>query len=84
VAVSWEQSKGGTHYTSVAQGNGGYASTCNNSETTCLFNDLLCGLNYSITVSASNGVCSSAPCVPQNVTAEMMCSSDTGMVWWEE
>uniref|UniRef100_A0A3P8T8Q7 Fibronectin type III domain containing 7, related sequence 3 n=1 Tax=Amphiprion percula TaxID=161767 RepID=A0A3P8T8Q7_AMPPE len=66
---------------------------CNSSETTCLFHDLLCGLNYSITVSASNGMCSSAessavdidtPCVPQNVTAEMMCSSDTGVVSWEQ
>lgn len=60
VAVSWEPSKGASSYTTVAQGNGGYASTCNSSETTCLFNDLLCGLNYSITVRASDETCSSA------------------------
>ncbi|XP_008292889.1 uncharacterized protein fndc7b [Stegastes partitus] len=94
VAVSWERSKGASSYTSFAQGMAGYASTHNSNETTSLFNDLLCGHNYSITVSASNGICSSAessavdidtvPCVPQNVTAKMMCSSDTGMVSWEE
>ena len=60
VAVSWEPSKGASSYTTVAQGNGGYESTCNSSDTTCLFDGLLCGLNYSITVSASDGTCSSA------------------------
>lgn len=60
VAVSWEPSKGASSYTAVAQGNGGYASKCNSSQTTCLFNDLLCGLNYSITVSASDETCRSA------------------------
>ncbi|XP_071342815.1 uncharacterized protein [Trachinotus anak] len=94
VAVSWEPSKGATSYTTVAQGNSGYASMCNSSDTTCLFGDLLCGLNYSITVSASDGMCRSAgssaveintlPCVPQRVTAEMICSNDTGVVSWEE
>ncbi|XP_059196342.1 uncharacterized protein LOC131977156 [Centropristis striata] len=94
VAVSWESSKGASSYTTVAQGNGGYMSECNSNETTCLFDDLLCGHNYSITVSASDGTCSSAessaeelstvPCVPQNVTAEMVCSNGTGIVSWEE
>jgi len=60
VMVSWEPSKGALSYTTVAQGSAGYASTCNSSETTCLLNDLLCGLNYSITVSASDDMCSSA------------------------
>lgn len=60
VAVSWEPSKGASFYTAVAQGNGGYASSCNSSETTCLFDDLLCGLNYSVTVRASDETCSSA------------------------
>ncbi|XP_034531079.1 uncharacterized protein LOC117806306 [Notolabrus celidotus] len=94
VSVSWEPGKGAISYTTVAQGSGGYASTCNSTMTTCLFSDLLCGLNYSITVSASDGTCSSAdsyateintvPCIPQNVTAEMVCSDDTGVVTWED
>uniref|UniRef100_A0A3Q3FJ43 Fibronectin type III domain containing 7, related sequence 3 n=1 Tax=Labrus bergylta TaxID=56723 RepID=A0A3Q3FJ43_9LABR len=80
VAVSWEPSKGARSYTTVAQGNGGYASTCTSNETTCVFSDLLCGLNYSITVVASD----ETPCVPQNVTAQMVCSDDAGIVSWEE
>ncbi|XP_035863315.1 uncharacterized protein LOC116038126 [Sander lucioperca] len=93
VAVSWEPSKDASLYTTVAQGNGGYASTCKTNGTTCLFNDLLCGLNYSITVSASDETCSSArssavqlntvSCVPRNVTAKMVCSNNTGVVSWE-
>lgn len=67
VAVSWEPSKGASSYTTVAQGNGGYASTCNSSETTCLFDDLLCGLNYSVTVHASDETCSSAGSSPLEV-----------------
>ncbi|XP_063747971.1 fibronectin type III domain-containing protein 7-like [Eleginops maclovinus] len=94
VAVSWEPCKGTSSYTTIAQGNGGYESTCNSSKTTCVFDDLLCGLNYSITVSASDDTCSSAKssplvintvrCIPQNVKAEMVCSNDTGVVSWEE
>ncbi|KAI3368520.1 hypothetical protein L3Q82_025527 [Scortum barcoo] len=94
VAVSWEPSKGASSYTAVAQGNGGYESMCDSSQTTCLFSDLLCSLNYSITVSASDNMCSSARssavelstvlCVPSKVTAEMVCSNDTGIVSWEE
>ncbi|XP_041862145.1 fibronectin-like [Melanotaenia boesemani] len=94
VIVTWEPSKGALSYTTIAQGRGGYASTCNSNETTCLLNNLLCGHNYSVTVSASDDKCKSAgsavvalntaPCVPQRVTADMVCSNDTGVVSWEE
>lgn len=60
VAVSWEPSRGALSYTTVAQGNGGYESSCNSTDTTCLFSDLLCGLNYSITVRALDDTCDSA------------------------
>ncbi|KAM7387682.1 hypothetical protein PAMP_023904 [Pampus punctatissimus] len=94
VAASWEPSRGALSYITVAQGNGGYESTCNTTNTTCLFNDFLCGFNYSITVRALDETCDSAEssaveinkgsCVPQKVTAEIVCSNDTGMVSWEE
>lgn len=63
MAVAWEPSKGASSYTAVAQGNGGYTSTRNSSDGTttwCVFDDLRCGLNYSVTVSASDETCSSA------------------------
>uniref|UniRef100_A0A3Q4I0C1 Fibronectin type III domain containing 7, related sequence 3 n=1 Tax=Neolamprologus brichardi TaxID=32507 RepID=A0A3Q4I0C1_NEOBR len=80
VAVSWEPSKEALSYTVVAQGHGGYASVCNSNDSTCLLGDVLCGLNYSITVTASDDT----PCVPQKVRAEMECRNDTGVVSWEE
>ncbi|TKS74220.1 Fibronectin type III domain-containing protein 7 [Collichthys lucidus] len=70
VAVSWEPSKGATSYTTVAQGNGGYASACNSSQTTCDFDDLLCGLSYSVTVSASDETCSSAESSAVDINTE--------------
>ncbi|XP_006797927.2 uncharacterized protein LOC102776891 [Neolamprologus brichardi] len=94
VAVSWEPSKEALSYTVVAQGHGGYASVCNSNDSTCLLGDVLCGLNYSITVTASDDTCNSnessaveidtVPCVPQKVRAEMECRNDTGVVSWEE
>ncbi|KAJ8274470.1 hypothetical protein COCON_G00090950 [Conger conger] len=92
--VSWASCYGATSYTAVAQGNGGYASYCNTSDTFCQFTDLLCGMTYSFTVIASNDDCSSTDsspvrqdtklCEPQNVSAEMDCSSNTGLVMWEQ
>ncbi|XP_064190128.1 uncharacterized protein LOC135254105 [Anguilla rostrata] len=94
VSVSWERSFGATSYAVVAQGNGGYASTCNTSDTVCQFPDLLCGTPYSVTVSAADDVCSSersaavhvntVPCEPQNVSASVDCASDAGLVRWEQ
>lgn len=84
VAVSWEPSKGASSYAAVAQGNGGYESTCNSSDTTCLFEELLCGQNYSITVHASDGSCSSAASSPVEIytgiknTQIHCCSLDRG------
>ncbi|XP_076010605.1 fibronectin type III domain-containing protein 7-like [Genypterus blacodes] len=94
VAVSWEQSKGAHYYTVLAQGSGGYESTHNSSKASFVFDQLLCGLSYTITVSASDDSCTSAesnakqintvPCIPQRTTAEMLCSTNTGLVSWEE
>ncbi len=61
VDVSWQPSKGAFSYTAVAQGSGGFASSCNSSSTTCAFSNLLCGLTYSIIVTASDHVCTSSP-----------------------
>lgn len=60
VDVSWQPSRGAVLYTAVAQGNGGFASTCSSNSTVCEFTDLLCGLTYSISVTASDHVCTSA------------------------
>ncbi|XP_051554352.1 fibronectin-like [Myxocyprinus asiaticus] len=93
VSISWDQSVGAVSYMAVAQGNGGYASVCHSTETPCVFSDLLCGLNYSIAVSASGETCSTAPsqpvvlsavsCKPQNVSAQLSCDTNAAIVTWE-
>ncbi|XP_057183469.1 G surface protein, allelic form 156-like [Triplophysa rosa] len=93
VDVSWQPSGGAVLYTAVAQGNGGFASACSSNSTACEFPDLLCGLTYSISVTASNHVCTSAqshsvlldtvPCEPQGIVGEMECGSHMGVVSWE-
>ncbi|XP_016331309.1 uncharacterized protein LOC107680061 [Sinocyclocheilus anshuiensis] len=94
VDVSWQPSQGALSYTAVAQGSGGFASSCNSSSTTCEFSNLLCGLTYSISVTASDHVCTSTPsnsvqldtvpCEPHGIVAQMECSSHTGVVSWEQ
>ncbi|KAJ8384528.1 hypothetical protein AAFF_G00204430 [Aldrovandia affinis] len=93
VSVSWEESYGATAYTAIAQGDGGYSYSCSTSGTVCQFSELLCGMSYSIEVSAADDACSSplssavrvntVPCEPQNVSAVVDCSSNTGVVTWE-
>nr|XP_015211037.1 PREDICTED: uncharacterized protein LOC102685057 [Lepisosteus oculatus] len=93
VSMSWEHSEGAVSYTAVALGSGGYSAQCYTSGTTCQFTDLLCGLSYSLSVTASHDTCSSSeshtvtlstvPCVPQNVTAQLQCANNTGWVFWE-
>ncbi|KAI7809537.1 hypothetical protein IRJ41_010869 [Triplophysa rosa] len=93
VSMSWNQSVGAVSYSAVAQGNAGYASVCNSTGTTCAFSDLLCGMNYSLAVSASDGTCvtapsqpvvlSTVPCKAQNASVQMSCSTNTAVVTWE-
>ncbi|XDV45473.1 hypothetical protein PO909_013567, partial [Leuciscus waleckii] len=94
VDVSWQPSRGAFSYTAVAQGSGGFASSCNSTNTTCEFTNLLCGLTYSISVTASDDRCTSTqshsagldtvPCKPQGITTEIECGSHTGVVSWEQ
>ncbi|XP_061739473.1 uncharacterized protein LOC133540674 [Nerophis ophidion] len=94
VSVSWGPSQGALSYTAVAHASGGYWSVCNSSETTCQLDDLMCGVNYSISVSARDQTCTSTgssvvelntvPCVPQVVSAAVACGDNTGIVSWED
>ncbi len=62
--MSWDASVGAISYAAVAQTSGGYASVCNSTGTACVFSDLLCGMNYSLAVSATDGTCNTAPSPP--------------------
>ncbi|XP_048832460.1 uncharacterized protein LOC125708743 isoform X2 [Brienomyrus brachyistius] len=95
VMVTWEHSPGATSYTAFAQALTGYNSSCNVTETVCEFDDLLCGLPYAFHVVAlDDDACTSlesmvayvdtVPCEPHNVTVMSDCSSDGGLIRWEE
>lgn len=64
VFVSWNRSVGAISYTALAWSSGGYTSVCNSTGTACRFSDLLCGMNYSLAVSASDGTCRTAQSQP--------------------
>ncbi|XP_077077959.1 uncharacterized protein fndc7rs1 [Siphateles boraxobius] len=93
VSVSWDRSVGAVSYSAVAWSSGGYASVCNSTGTACVFSDLLCGMNYSLAVSASDRSCSTAlsqpvvlstvSCKPQNASVLLNCDTNSAVVTWE-
>ncbi|XP_063282186.1 fibronectin type III domain-containing protein 7-like [Pelobates fuscus] len=72
----------------------GYNDTlqCNTSDTSCELQNLECGQNYTVTVWAEDGTCrgpdsprvtfQSVPCIPQNITAAVMCGVNSLIVTW--
>uniref|UniRef100_A0A8C1ZR06 Fibronectin type III domain-containing protein 7 n=1 Tax=Cyprinus carpio TaxID=7962 RepID=A0A8C1ZR06_CYPCA len=93
VSVSWDPSVRAISYAAVAQTSGGYTSVCNTTGTACVFSDLLCGMNYSLAVSATDGTCNTAQsqpvvlrtvsCKPQNASAQLSCDTNSAVVSWE-
>ncbi|XP_016396758.1 fibronectin-like [Sinocyclocheilus rhinocerous] len=93
LSVSWDPSVGAISYAAVAQTSGGYTSVCNSTGTACVFSDLLCGMNYSLAVSATDGTCNTAQsqpvvlstvsCKPQNASAQLNCDTNSAVVSWE-
>lgn len=84
VDVSWQPSHGALLYTAVAQGTGGFASTCSSNSTACKFNNLLCGLTYSISVTASDNVCSSAQSLNVLLDTGKMCTHNSLERPWKQ
>ncbi|XP_036412774.1 mucin-5AC-like [Colossoma macropomum] len=92
-SVSWSPGNGAVLYSAVLQSSDGRTYTCNSTATSCDVTNLPCGQTYSVTVAAKGQNCSStnsrgspvrtAPCVPQNVSASVNCSSNIGTVSWQ-
>ncbi|MEE6513276.1 hypothetical protein FKM82_020823 [Ascaphus truei] len=90
--VSWNSSRRGENYTSLALGANGERYECNSTSTSCDVIGLKCGLSYSVTVAASNEVCrgepslpvelQTAPCVPELVAPTLSCESNVAAVSW--
>uniref|UniRef100_A0A673AKQ4 Fibronectin type-III domain-containing protein n=1 Tax=Sphaeramia orbicularis TaxID=375764 RepID=A0A673AKQ4_9TELE len=95
--VSWSAVEGAEMFIATATAEDGHNHTCqSNYSTSCNFTDLHCGEIYSVTVVTVDRRwgCSSrpssavevttAPCLPENVVAEVNCSTNVMSVSWSE
>ncbi|KAK1790976.1 hypothetical protein P4O66_014810, partial [Electrophorus voltai] len=92
-SVSWSPAIGAVSYVATLQSSNGSMYTCNGIATSCDVTNLPCGQNYSVTVAVNGQNCNStpsvgspvatAPCVPQNVSANINCGSNVAAVTWQ-
>ncbi|XP_026054455.1 uncharacterized protein LOC113040326 [Carassius auratus] len=91
VQISWQSSKGAQIYYAQAKSTV-KTLVCNSTSTSCIIPAICCGQTHTITVVAVANSCSSntsvtsqvtaGPCVPQNVSASVSCSSNIASVTW--
>ncbi|XP_010791369.1 fibronectin type III domain-containing protein 7-like [Notothenia coriiceps] len=90
--VSWTASQGAVQYSLMAHSSHNNVS-CQTSSLNCSLDNITCGNSYSVQVVAMDDNCSSipsqalifnsAPCPPQNVSAEVDCLSNDLMISWD-
>ncbi|XP_044075214.1 uncharacterized protein LOC122886733 [Siniperca chuatsi] len=90
--VSWSASRGAVQYSVTAHSSHSNIS-CMTSGLHCSLDNLTCGNHYTVQVVAMDDNCSSipsqalmfnsAPCPPQNVSAEVHCSSNDMTITWD-
>ncbi|XP_072296578.1 uncharacterized protein [Eucyclogobius newberryi] len=91
--VSWAASANAANY-SVKATNNGSPVYCHGPTTSCTLHDLDCNQKQTITVTASDEICTSnnsvpfdqgpVPCAPQNVQTSQICSTQEVVVSWDE
>ncbi|KAJ8270294.1 hypothetical protein GJAV_G00112640 [Gymnothorax javanicus] len=94
VLVSWAPSLVADSYQLTAMGSDGDMRECNTTDTNCTLEELQCGQEYSLSVIASSGNCSSSaslgvmfnsvPCRPDNLTVEVECGNGPAVLTWAE
>ncbi|XP_067845705.1 fibronectin type III domain-containing protein 7-like [Heptranchias perlo] len=94
VVVSWGRINGAISYGVTAEGSDGHTHTHNTTETRHEMLDLHCGQPYTITITtlsygwndiASTSVqIQTAPCIPENLTAELNCDSNAVSFSWDD
>ncbi|KAM9349923.1 fibronectin [Symphorus nematophorus] len=92
-SVSWGPSDGAETYVAIATGLDGHTHLCLTSNTSCTWNDLHCGEEYTVVVRAKDGNCTSLPsnssviymdpCVPQNLSASVNCDMRVISLSWD-
>ncbi|XP_069798451.1 fibronectin type III domain-containing protein 7-like [Narcine bancroftii] len=94
VVVYWGRSNGAREFNVIAEGSDGHTHSHNTTETRYEMLDLHCGQSYNITVttlsygrhsiSSTSIQIQTAPCIPENLTAELICDLNTISFWWDE
>uniref|UniRef100_A0A8B9HN00 Fibronectin type-III domain-containing protein n=1 Tax=Astyanax mexicanus TaxID=7994 RepID=A0A8B9HN00_ASTMX len=89
--LSWSESLGRESFLASVQSQD-HSDSCRSNQTHCSISSLLCGHLYNVSVQAVSGQCNSssvartqlqtAPCAPQNVSANLQCANNTASVSW--
>uniref|UniRef100_A0A8D3EA47 Fibronectin type-III domain-containing protein n=2 Tax=Scophthalmus maximus TaxID=52904 RepID=A0A8D3EA47_SCOMX len=92
-SVSWAPSDGAETYVVVATGTDGHDHPCVTNTTSCTWDDLHCGEDYTVVVTAKNDNCTSPPsnssvihmypCVPRNLVASADCNAKVVSLSWD-
>ncbi|XP_029686708.1 fibronectin type III domain-containing protein 7-like [Takifugu rubripes] len=92
VEVAWEASNGSDFYTATIQTGDGISNVCMSDSNQCSVPGLICGRNFSVTVTASNQQCKinssestslqSVPCAPTNISTVTNGTTNTALVSW--
>ncbi|XP_067331701.1 fibronectin-like [Channa argus] len=92
-SVSWEPSDGAKTYVVVATGLDTHTHQCFTNTTSCTWNDLHCGEEYTVVVSAKDDSCNSLPssssiismhpCKPLNLVVSVNCNMKVVSLSWD-
>ncbi|XP_029687008.1 fibronectin-like [Takifugu rubripes] len=90
---SWAETSNASFYTVEVTGEHGHVASCSSNTTSC-FVKLHCGRSYSASLVASTESCNSskhadilfdsAPCLPDDITAEIQCNTNGMNVSWAQ
>ncbi|XP_061587413.1 fibronectin type III domain-containing protein 7-like [Cololabis saira] len=92
-SISWGPSDGAESYVAIATGLDGHTHQCLTNTTSCTWDELHCGDEYTVVVRAKADNCTSLPsnnsiihmdpCVPQNVVAMVNCDMKVVSLSWD-
>ncbi|XP_066528384.1 fibronectin type III domain-containing protein 7-like [Hoplias malabaricus] len=94
LTVSWALNAAALNYSALARDAYGIAHSCTSSHSSCDISGLQCGQNYTVTVTATNRVCTgmesvpqtvqTAPCMPVSVRGSATCVNNTVKASWDQ
>ncbi|XP_026005797.1 fibronectin type III domain-containing protein 7-like [Astatotilapia calliptera] len=87
----WTDPAGSLSFLAQVEGKG-HQDDCHTTNTSCVFENLPCGLDLNVTLQAQGAQCNSSPsvnesletvaCAPQNVSAALLCLNHSALVTW--